>query len=675
MIPRGPWGHPVIAAAAAISTVIAGGVLGAALAEPRPAEQPRTVTAGIAQAWSSAEVPDVPTVEREVVLGVTGDAIRANASELLTAIASRLDVRAAIAELLPEYGRSGTDDACATAGATSCPPGVAGSVVTAAAATEGSPTTPVAPASGRPPTEIYSVTPDLVAVTVSHRPGESVAVYPNVPSGSDEPHCDPIVIGYDALAHPLATVSTTLDPDVLEAAGFSREFGARTTISFDVDEGLTFFLCAEVTTADGALDYRAESIVQTADRLQAAVSLISLSAQPLGQWSLRGYLPSGQHCGTWRSTEFDGTESPSPARLLCDYGDRRVGPAGAPGRGVLPWSSGDPDYFTVELRSPVVEPVFTAIDLGAAARCTGTCTTPADAYYRVGDARASAIVRVHWSQGDSNGAVATAVGPVTDSESASTTGPLLDVGLSALQRPALDRAARSATATLAFRADEPASYVARLVPVDGCTRPGAVLEFHGQLGTAERWTAMERVTFAGLCAGSDYQAVVELTAASGERTTWGEDEWGTRSAVHVDELIIPIDITWVVESDPIFEDYTEHAGFLTLRADDEVLVDHEGGCFPSSPSIGGDLTVGQLRLGEVTRFSGVISGAAADPAADGCSPLLVGGLPGLTFAFDLSLEALAAHPDGLLVRIEPAPGSAPSAHAPVSGILRITAFL
>lgn len=48
---------------------------------------------------------------------------------------------------------------------------------------------------------------------------------------------------------------------------------------------------------------------------------------------------------------------------------------------------------------------------------------------------------------------------------------------------------------------------------------------------------------------------------------------------------------------------------------------------------------------------------------------------GLTFAFELSLEELVAHPGGPLVRLDQPAGSDLSVRAPVSGFLRITAFL
>lgn len=666
---RGPWGHPVIAAAAAIATVIAGGALGAAVSAPRPAVEPRVVLAAIAAPWPTAQVP-VPASgpAREVMVGVTAEAIRANASALLGDVASTLEAREAVTGLLPRYGLGGADDVCAGASNDGCPVGAAATVTS-----DGRPVTsrPVVVATGeRPPTEIYAPTPDLIAVSVTHRQGETVSVYPNVLSG-DEPRCDPVVSGYDLLVRPLTTVTTTLDPDVLVSAGFGPDFTARTTTAFDVDEGLTVFLCVEVTTASGEVDYRAQAVAQTADRLLPVISIVSLSARPLTQWSIRGHLPSGQYCGTWRSSELGGDETPAPTRILCDYGARV---SDGLGRGILPWSSGDRGYFTVEITSPESASVFTALALGASARCTGTCAPPPDAFYSVGDGEAAAVVRVHWSQGNANGAPATTIGPVTDSDTP-TIGPQLDVGTSGTARPVMDRVARAATVEVTFRADETSTYVARLVPQDGCTRPGAQLERSGQLvGNDTEWTAFETVTFAGLCAGSDYQVVIDLDTASDEHTTWGADEWGARSSVHVDELLVPIDIVWAVSSDAL-PGGTDQAAFITLRADAAVLLDHEGGCFPSDPQLDGGIHAGQLRLGELTRISGVLEGMDADPGSAGCSPLLPSARLGLTFAFDLSLEELAAHPEGLLVRLDHPPGADLSVRAPVSGVLRITAFL
>lgn len=669
MIRRGPWGHPVIAAAAAIATVIAGGALGASVSAPRPAVEPQAVFASIAEPWPTAQVPAPATgPEREVMVGVTAEAIRANASALLADVSSHLDAREAVPGLLPRYGLGGADDSCAGASNDLCPTGAAATIVSAARPVT---SRPVVVATGeRPPTEIYAPTPDLIAVSVTHRPGETVNVYPNVLSG-DEPRCDPVVTGYDLLVRPLTTVTTELDPQVLESAGFGPDFTSRTTIAFDVDEGLTVFLCVEVVTPSGAVDYRAQAVVQTADRLLPVISVVSLSARPLTQWSIRGHLPSGQYCGAWRSSELGGDETPAPTRILCDYGARV---SDGLGRGILPWSSGDRGYFTVEVTSPDSASVFTAIDLGASGRCTGTCAPPPDAFYSVGDGQAAAVVRVHWSQGNANGASATTIGLVTDSETP-TIGPQLDVGTSGLERPTMDRATRSGSVRLTIRADETADYVARLIPLDGCARPGAVLEHSGHLSGGGEWTDVVALPFSGLCAGSDYQAEVVLTSGSGERTVWGADLWGARSTIHVEELLVPIDIVWAVSSDAFYDDYTNHAAFITLRADEAVLLDHEGGCFPAVPQLEGGIHAGQLRLGEVTRVSGVLEGMDADPGAAECTPLLHSARLGLTFAFELSLEELVAHPGGLLVRLEQPVGSDLSVRAPVSGYLRITAFL
>jgi hypothetical protein len=541
----------------------------------------------------------------------------------------------------------------------------------------------------RPPAVVFAPTPDLIAVTVPHRPGETVVVSSDVLNADDDPACDPVLAGYDLFVHELLSVTSTMSADDLAAANYDPAFGERTTIALDVNEGITISLCVDVRPVGfGAVQYHAETIVETADRLLPSVSVDSVAGVLLPDWSVRGYLPGGQRCGAFRvpgiALYSRIAEEYRPSRMLCDTTDVLGSAAStvSAGRGILPMSFGDRSAFTVELAYGQAPATRTSLDLGRPAACTGTCVTPPDSYYPVQGSRGLAVVRVVWSQGNRNGATATTVAPLVDTVGPRQPGALLDVGTAFLRQTAFSADARSAQVLLRFRADEGADYVARLVASDGavpCTRAGAVLEQSGTLpGEIQNdWTGVAAVTFDGLCAGAAYQAVIELTDAMGRVTTWGPPgspmPWGSASRVLIRPMAVPLLITYRLNSDAYFTGETGQAAFLTLRSGEQTLVGpHAGGCFGGEPILFGEQALPALRLGERIRLSGSVQTAPASLTfEEGCDVDWPSSKIALTFEVEFTLDELFASPDGIAIRVDQPLDADPSVRAAASAIMRI----
>lgn len=509
-------------------------------------------------------------------------------------------------------------------------------------------------AATRPGATVYAATDDLIAVTVPHRPGERVDVFPNVLNG-DEPRCDQIQSGYDVAVHELGRVTGSVEAEVLAAASLDTAFTERTTVGYDIGEGLTVFLCVSVTLADGTEDYAAQTIVQTADRLVPELVVTAVEGRDLPGWGMTAWLPSGQRCGSWQP---DGPATYREISLeldrasLCDATDP-VGPAGLEtpeGRGVLPFSAGNRSTLTVSVDYPQVGSWYTTLALGPTASCTGTCVPPRrSSFYVVQGELGQATLMLFWTQGSSNGAAETSVAPVSDSVTAPVPGPLLDIGTSNLQPYPPDSASRDASVALSMRADRAASYVARLVPAPGeavCERPGAVLEHSGEL-PPEPFTVPTFLLFEGLCHGTEYQAVVELTDAEGFTTVWGAEggltSWGSASrfAVPAVETTASVQVLLSGSAGP--------SAYLTLRVDGTTIIGPRWGGCSGVGFGGGPPQVVVLPVGETTRFSGVIELPNASPAEDEgepCVPFWGSGRRGIPFDIELTWDQLVGGPPG-----------------------------
>lgn len=395
-----------------VAALVAGVLAGRALAPPEAAIGPSVVTAGIAGPIST-DIDDTGAT-REVLVGVDPADVVSDARALLERAATQRDPASAAHELLPRFALEGPSDACADGSAAACPAGAPANLT--------GPTVPLAPAEtlsseqGRPPTAVYAVTSDLVAVSVAHREGEKVTVLANARS-SDEPECDAIVAGYDRLAHPVLEIESEIDAGAVSDAGWDPAFASRTTFAFDIGEGLSLYLCAQVIPRGSREpNYRAEALVQTADRLVPTVSVTSVTGLALPGWELVGYLAGGQRCGavrvpTVRTFTPIVLDLPSP-RTICAGTDTPS--SSAAGRGVLPFSTGAGSTITIAHEFSMRAAEYTSIDLGAPGECRGSCIPPSDSYYAVRGSRGTAAVLVSWTQGSTNGATETTVGPVSD---------------------------------------------------------------------------------------------------------------------------------------------------------------------------------------------------------------------------------------------------------------------
>lgn len=398
-----------------VAALLAGMLVGRSFAPPEAVLGARVVTADIAGPIPGSGVPLAPTATREVQIDLAAADMRADAAALLAQAATHWDPAAAAQLLLPAYGLAGPSDACADSVDPSCPFGLPATLV----AVPAPPSTPPSPSAedGRPPTAVFAVTADLVAVSVAHRAGERVSVLPNAVNGI-EPQCDPVVTGYDLGAHPLPTVESVIDPAVIAGAGWDESFSSRTTFSFDIGEGLSMYLCAEVLAANSsAPNYRAEALVQTADRLVPTVFVVGITGLALPGWTIEGFLPGGEPCGAVRvptvRTFTPITLPLSTPIILCDATDSTS--STPEGRGVLPFSRGDGSSITIAQSYSTRPAEYVSLDLGPSAVCTGVCVAPATSTrYAVVGTHGTAVIEVQWSQGSRNDAAITAVGPIVE---------------------------------------------------------------------------------------------------------------------------------------------------------------------------------------------------------------------------------------------------------------------
>jgi hypothetical protein len=322
---------------------------------------------------------------------------------------------------------------------------------------------------------------------------------------------------------------------------------------------------------------------------------------------------------------------------------------------VLPFSAGDRSSLVVNLDFPQVGPSYTTLDLGPAAHCTGWCDLPArPAYFTVLGRLGQATLMLFWSQGSSNGAKETSVFPVVDAATVALPGPQLDVGQSRLRLNASDPETRSVTAALPIWADRPASYVARLVPAEGeapCARPGAALEFSGEL-LPEPFNRPTFLEFTGLCHGTQYQAIVELTDDAGRATTWGAPggltSWGAASSVAVPAIATTASVSVRLSG------ASAPSAYLTLRVDGRTIVGPRlGGC-PGIGFAGNPSENVIIPVGETTRFSGVVdlpNAAQGASPQEPCVPFWGTGRAGIPFELDVTWEQLMGRPPGTAFEI------------------------
>ncbi len=400
----------VVGAALIALALVAGLLVGRQFAPPEASLGPSVVSARVSGASDSAGLG--PAATRQVPVGVTADEIVTDARALLERAATQRDPAVAAHELLPQYALDGPADSCADGTTSACPAGAPANLIAAAAA----PPTAQAPSAerGRPPTAVYAVTTDLIAVSVAHREGENVTVLANAfTSGS--PACDSQVVAYDRLAHRLFEVESPIDPAAIDDAGWDPAFTTRTTVAFDLGEGLSMTMCAQVIPRGSREpDYLAAALVQTADRLMPTITLTGVTGLALPGWEIVGYLPSGQQCGVVRVPTvrtYTAVAIDLPAtRTLCASDDG----SSVLGSGVLQFSRGDSSTFTVAHAYALQPAEYTSLTLGAPALCRGSCLPPPASSFPVRGSRGTATVSVLWAQGSTNGAIETTVGAVRD---------------------------------------------------------------------------------------------------------------------------------------------------------------------------------------------------------------------------------------------------------------------
>ena len=395
----------------------------------------------------------------------------------------------------------------------------------------------------------------------------------------------------------------------------------------------------------------AQTIIQTADRVTPVFRILQASVPDTPEWMVTATLAAGQECGVWIPGfgELGDLVFPSGERpVLCDPTDE-LG-SQVEGRGVLPYSTARPTSLTVQLGSPHWGVHTTSVDLGEGVRCTGFCAVPETTYVEIDDERGgSVMLQVLWGQGTANGAVATEVTAVSDSLSVPLPGPMLDVPTARSVVVSGDDQTRGVVANMYIRADREADYVARLEPADGaaaCERPGARLVVEGRLeelvedGVPDPSgrTAIGNLRFSGLCHGTVYQAVVELTDDDGRTTVWGGANpvtaWGASSRISIPPLGLLKTVAMRVPGQ-----ISGGSAYMTLYVDGKLVLGPAGGCVRELQDADGFVQA-VLALGETSRFSGWISFQPADTSDRECVPRPMDAAASIPFAFDVAYETL-----------------------------------
>lgn len=440
-----------------------------------------------------------------------------------------------------------------------------------------------------PPMFAFPLGPNYLYVGVPYNPYEESPVLtahlysrgdpvPSCTSGSGE-----------APAQAIRQHDVDLSPDYLRAHNYMSIFSEQLTTLYDLPEGSNAIVCALYYDSsraifDASTPERVQSVLVSApDTVSPRFTLESLSTiknVTAGSLGIVASSPFGIPCGQWWGPEEDTSAMTTltPEWLLCDRG--AVGPsAGAPGGATQNlvitasrWDDAERHSVnsTTVIRLPRVScaagdcpippsrtytvalPQVT-VGTGMCGSSFGDCTPPARE-----TSLGTAVIRVDWEQGRSNGADHWLVGDVVQDEPAVTRPDFPQFDIATYNDSVLAGDGLSVRTGFHLRFDRPVTYTVSLAGDCWIAAPPAPVT--GRASLVDGLYRVADAGFSGLCPGARYQATVEYVDDAGHRglagaygTTGTTVTWaGGTFTTPQDRLIITGEMT--ITADPSFSE-------------------------------------------------------------------------------------------------------------------------
>ncbi len=385
-----------------------------------------------------------------------------------------------------------------------------------------------------PPTRVLPLSDNILFASVPHIPSLDVDVRAwHVAAGTEASCANPAArsVGLEELQEP---ATTEVSADFLARNGYLPAYTARTSAAYWVPEGSTILVCIRWTNPDrpswdwGTALRQYEQVLQSPDRTVPIVSLAGLSLAhtvAADAIDLRGRTREGQHCGGWVGPEAETATVELPGDLpticapfgagLSSRGDVVVTSSVTQGdnettqRSVLPLSREAclgvcelPETSWYRVTLPTIR-----VGTGLCGSSFGSCDPPTSEL-----AAGSALLRVIWVQGNSNGQSRWASGLASEGtpERVRPDVPQMNTFEQLTARPG----AYTGTYDLGFRlvTDRPVTYTAHLSA--DCLGAGMVTDVSGtSAGNVP-------VNFGRACYGGSYAVQVDLVDADGYRSVF-----------------------------------------------------------------------------------------------------------------------------------------------------------
>lgn len=385
-----------------------------------------------------------------------------------------------------------------------------------------------------PPTRVLPLSDNILFVSAPSTPYVDVEVRAwRVAAGIEASCANPAA--RSARLDELQEVRTTdVSAEFLASHSYTPEYTKRTSGAYWVPEGSTILVCIRWADPDRrSWDWdtavrQYEQVLQSPDRTVPVVSLESISLArtvAAAAIDLRGRTREGRDCGGWVGPETDTDTIVVSTDTL---------PICAPS--YFGASSGGDVVISASVMQGENETAQTTVLPLSREVCRGTCVVPDTSWYRVTlptirvgaglcsssfgpcdpptreVAAGTALLRVDWSQGSTNGQSSWALGLASEGEPdrVRPDAPQMNTYEALGARPAVT----PGRYTMGFHlvTDRPVTYTAHLSA--DCLGEGMVTDV---TGTTD---GRAYVDFGGACFGSSYAAQVELVDADGNRSFW-----------------------------------------------------------------------------------------------------------------------------------------------------------
>ena len=384
-----------------------------------------------------------------------------------------------------------------------------------------------------PPTRVVPLADNILFVSAPHTASQDVDARVWRVAPGIEASCANPAARSSGLEELQELRTTDVSAEFLASHRYQPAYTKRTSAAYWVPEGSTILVCLRWLNPDRpSWDWDAsirqyEHVLQSPDRTVPVVSLESVSLArtvAAGAIELLGRTREGQVCGGWSGPEADtDTIGVAAGTTICAFSY-----FGASSRGDVVISASVTQGDNETQQSSVL-PLSREV-------CRGACAVPESSWYRVtlptlrvgtglcgssfGScdpptaevAAGSALLRVDWTQGDTNGQTEWALGLASTGtpDRVRAEGPQMNT----FQQLTLRPGAFTGTYDLGFTlvTDRPVTYTAHLEA--DCLGVGMVTDVSGtSAGNVP-------VNFGRACYGGSYYAHVDLVDADGNRTLW-----------------------------------------------------------------------------------------------------------------------------------------------------------